>query len=122
MPQGPLQLRQCAGWSKVAANSQACDSLLHCAVACAMMSSDWQAAQTGVDRVAREVGRWTVWTGSAVEVNWLELNGLRSKACVMLFPVEVGLNRSPHHGWNLNAGITHLSPLCHLALWIIFHG
>jgi hypothetical protein len=62
----------------------------------------------------------TVWAGSPVDVNWLELNGLRSKACVMLFPVEVRLNRSPHHGWNLNAGITHLSPLCHLALWIIF--
>jgi hypothetical protein len=122
MPQGPLQLRQCAGWSKVAANSQACDSLLHCAVACAMMSSDLQAAHTGVDRVVREVCRLTIWAGSPVEVNWLELNGLRSNACVMLFPVEVRLDRSPHHGRNFNAGITRLSPLCHLALWIIFHG
>src|ERR1700733_4703048 len=101
MPQGPLQLTQCAGWSKVAANSQACDSLLHCAVACAMMSSDWHAAHTGVERVARAVGRLTIWAGSPVEVNWLELNGLSSKAWVMLFPVEVRLDRSPHHGLNL---------------------
>jgi hypothetical protein len=57
-----------------------------------MMSSDWQAAQTGVDRVARNVRRLTIWAGSGVELNWVELNGLRSKACVMLFPVEVGLD------------------------------
>jgi hypothetical protein len=94
MPQGPLQLTQCAGWSKVAANSQACCSLLHCAVAWAMMSSDWQLAQTGVDLVARDVCRLTIWaadwTDSWVEPNWVELNGFRSNACVMLFPVEVG--------------------------------
>jgi hypothetical protein len=92
MPQGPLQLTQCAGWPKVAANSQACDSLLHCAVACAMTSSDWQVAHTGVDRVARDVCRLTIRAGGSVELNWVELNGLSSKACVMLVPVEVGLD------------------------------
>ena len=90
MPQGPLQLTQCAGWAKVAANSHAWDSLLHCAVACAMMSSDWQVAHTGVDRVARGVCRLTIWAGSPLELNCVELNGLSSKACVMQFPVEVG--------------------------------
>jgi hypothetical protein len=54
-----------------------------------MMSSDWQFAQTGVERVARVVRaaraaarRLAIWTGS-----WCELNGLRSEACVMLLPI-----------------------------------
>jgi len=54
-----------------------------------MMSSDWQFEQTGVDRVARVVRaaragarRLAIWAGS-----WCELNGLRSEACVMLFPI-----------------------------------
>ena len=53
------------------------------------MSSDWQFAQTGVERVARVVRaalaaarRLAIWTGS-----WCELNGLRSEACVMLLPI-----------------------------------
>jgi hypothetical protein len=57
-----------------------------------MMSSDWQEAQTGVDRVARDTCRLTMGAGSGVELNWVELNGLRSRACVMLFPVEVRLS------------------------------
>ena len=57
-----------------------------------MMSSDRQSAQTGVDRVAGDdLRRLTIGAGSWVEL-WVELNGLRSKACVMLFPVEVGLD------------------------------
>ena len=50
-----------------------------------MMSSDWQLEQTGVDRadsVARDARRLPIWAGS-----WLELNGLRSKACFMSFPI-----------------------------------
>ena len=74
------------------ANSHSCDSLLHWAVAWAMMSSDWQCEQTGVDRVAGDdLRRLTIGAGSWVEL-CVELNGLRSKACVMLFPVEVGLD------------------------------
>jgi hypothetical protein len=30
--------------------------------------------------------------GSPAGLNWFELNGLSSKACVMLVPVEVGLD------------------------------
>jgi hypothetical protein len=56
-----------------------------------MMSSDWQSEQTGVDRVAGDVRRFTIGAGSWAEL-CVELNGLRSKACVMLFPVEVGLD------------------------------
>jgi hypothetical protein len=57
-----------------------------------MMSSDWQSAQTGVDRVAGDdLRRLTIGAGSWVEL-CVELNGLRSKACVMLFPVEGGLD------------------------------
>ena len=86
MPHGPLQRAQCAGWSKVLASSHSCDSLLHWAVACAMMSSDWQFEQTGVERVVRAARaaarRLAIWAGS-----WCELNGLRSEACVMLFPI-----------------------------------
>ena len=55
------------------------------------MSSDWQQEQTGVDRVAGDVRRLTIGAGSWVEL-CVELNGLRSKACVMLFPAEVGLD------------------------------
>lgn len=84
MPHGLLQRLQCAGWPKVLASSHSCDSLLHWAVACAMMSSDWQLEQTGVDRVARITRRLAIWAGS-----WLELNGLRSRVCVMLFPLKV---------------------------------
>jgi hypothetical protein len=55
-----------------------------------MISSDWQLEQTGVDRaaalvrVARVVRRLTIWAGS-----WFELNGLRSKACGMLFLLKM---------------------------------
>jgi hypothetical protein len=83
MPHGPLQRVQCAGWLKVSASSHSCDSLLHWAVAWEMMSSERQLEQTGVSRVARVVRRLTIWAGS-----WFELNGLRSEACVMLFPIE----------------------------------
>jgi hypothetical protein len=55
---GVLQRLQWAGKPKVVVNSHACASLLHCAVACAMMSSDWQSRQTGVDRVARRLTFW----------------------------------------------------------------
>ena len=65
------------------ANSHSCDSLLHCAVALEMMSSDWQCEQTGVDRVARVARRLAIWAGS-----WFELNGLRSKEWVMSFQVH----------------------------------
>ena len=47
------------------------------------MSSEWQLEQTGVSRVARATRRLAIWDGS-----WLELNGLSSEACVMLFPIE----------------------------------
>jgi len=87
MSQGPLQRVQCAGWSKMFASSHTCDSLLHCAVACEMMSSDRQCEQTGVDRVARADRRWTIWDGS-----WFKLNGLRSKAWVMSFPSKEHLS------------------------------
>ena len=57
-----------------------------------MMSSDRQCEQTGVDRVAGDdLRRLAIAAGSGVEL-CVELNGLRSKACVMLFPVEVGLD------------------------------
>jgi len=58
--------------------------LLHWAVACEMMSSDRQCEQTGVDRVARDARRLTIWAGS-----WFKLNGLRSKAWGMSFPSKV---------------------------------
>ena len=48
-----LQVLQCAGWLKVLASCHSCASLLHCAVAWQMMSSELQAAQTGVARAAR---------------------------------------------------------------------
>jgi hypothetical protein len=48
-----------------------------------MMSSEWQFEHTGVSRVARATRRLAIWDGS-----WLELNGLSSEACVMLFPIE----------------------------------
>ena len=47
------------------------------------MSSEWQLEHTGVSRVARATRRLAIWDGS-----WLELNGLSSEACVMLFPIE----------------------------------
>ena len=50
--QAPLQRLQCAGRSNVLASSHSCDSLLHCAVTCEMMSSDSQREHTGVDRTA----------------------------------------------------------------------
>jgi hypothetical protein len=51
-----------------------------------MMSSDWQFEQTGVDRVAR-VARAARVAAARRAGSWCELNGLRSEACVMLFPV-----------------------------------
>ena len=48
-----LQVLQCAGWLNVLASCHSCASLLHCAVAWQMMSSEPQAAQTGVARAAR---------------------------------------------------------------------
>ena len=51
MSHGPLQLLQWAGWAKVLASSHSCFSLLHCAVAWEVISSEWQWEQTGVDRV-----------------------------------------------------------------------
>ena len=53
MSQALLQLLQCAGWAKVFASSHSCFSLLHCAVACEVMSSERQCEQTGVDRADR---------------------------------------------------------------------
>ena len=47
------QVLQCAGWLKVFASCHSCASLLHCAVAWQMMSSEPQATQTGVERAAR---------------------------------------------------------------------
>jgi hypothetical protein len=65
----------------VLANSHACDSLLHCTVARAMTSSDWQLEQTGVDR---DTGWLTIREGcDALAGSWLRLNGLRSNACRM---------------------------------------
>src|SRR6267143_4029862 len=62
-----------------------------------MMSSDWQLEQTGVDRVAR---RLTICAGSG-----FELNGLRSKACLIFFPLTTELRHLPE----LNAGVTSVS-------------
>jgi hypothetical protein len=82
MPHGQLQPLQCAGRSNVLASCHSCDSLLHCAVACEMTSSDWQLEQTGVDREAR---RLTICAGPC-----FELNGLRSKASlIFLFPLPL---------------------------------
>jgi hypothetical protein len=47
------------------------------------MSSERQLEHTGVSRVARATRRLAIWAGS-----WFKLNGLRSEACVMLFPIE----------------------------------
>ena len=49
------QVLQRAGWLKVLASCHSCASLLHCAVAWQTMSSEPQAAQTGVERAARLV-------------------------------------------------------------------
>ncbi len=76
MAHGPLQRLQWAGCPKVLASSHSWDSLLHWAVACEMMSSDWQLEQTGVERAAAR--RLTIRVGS-----WLILNGLRSEAWVI---------------------------------------
>ena len=46
-----------------------------------MISSDWQLEQTGVDRVA---GRLAICAGSG-----FELNGLRSKDCLIFFPDDL---------------------------------
>lgn len=68
------------------ANSHSWDSLLHWTVAWEMMSSDWQAEQTGVDRVAR---RFKALAGSCFGPNGFRLNGFRSEGCVVIsFPVE----------------------------------
>ena len=78
-----LQWLQCAGWPKVLANSHSCDSLLHCTVAWAMMSSDRQFEQSGVDRDdARGLA-----TRAGLPGSWLWLNGLRSDhVCFMSRP------------------------------------
>jgi hypothetical protein len=62
----------------VLASSHSWVSLLHCTVASAVMSSDWQIEHTGVDRVAT---RWTVRTG--VPGASTASNGLRSNVSFM---------------------------------------
>jgi hypothetical protein len=51
-----------------------------------MTSSDWQLEQTGVDRVAR---RLTMCAGSV-----FELNGLRSKASLIFFPLDLNSTKA----------------------------
>src|SRR5258707_12117719 len=48
-----------------------------------MNASEWDLGHSGVSCVAGAARRLAIWDGY-----WLELNGLSSESCVMLFPIE----------------------------------
>src|SRR5207253_5176428 len=90
-----LQVLQCAGWLKVLASCHSCASLLHCAVAWQMTSSEPQATQTGVERAARfvtfrSIGCGRSWgTRSWGTRSWGISNGLISLARRNIGPLHL---------------------------------